>query len=66
MYESTGKLNLWHNSSDLPHSCTPSIKDNKQTNLAKFEALDEVFEGKVVASVYDRFTQALNSFSRGF
>ncbi len=35
------------------------------TNLAKFEALDEVFRGKVVASVYDRFTQALDSFSRG-
>jgi len=30
MYESTGKLNLWHSSSDLPHSCTLSVKDNKQ------------------------------------
>jgi hypothetical protein len=34
------------------------------TNLAKFEALDEVFRGKVVDVVYDRFTQVLCSFKR--
>ncbi len=32
------------------------------TNMAKFEALDEVFRGKVVAAVYDRFTKALLRF----
>jgi len=39
-------------------------RDHK-TNLAKFEALDEVFRGKVVDVVYDRFTRSLDVFSRG-
>ena len=33
------------------------------TNLAKFEALDEVFRGKVVAVVYYRFKKAIDVFS---
>jgi hypothetical protein len=33
------------------------------TNLAKFNALDVVFNGKVAASVYDRFKKALDVFS---
>lgn len=32
------------------------------TNMAKFEALDEVFRGQVVGAVYDRFTKALLRF----
>ena len=39
-------------------------RDHK-TNLAKFEALNEVFRGKVVDVVYDRFTRSLDVFSRG-
>ena len=39
-------------------------RDHK-TNLAKFEALDEVFRGKVVDVVYERFTHSLDVFSRG-
>ncbi len=35
---------------------------NHAVQLAKFEALDEVFRGKVVAAVYDRFTKALLRF----
>jgi hypothetical protein len=31
--------------------------------LAKFEALDEVFRGKVVEVVYDRFKKAIDVFS---
>ena len=36
-------------------------RDHK-TQLSKFEALDAVFKGKVVDSVYDRFSQALRMF----
>jgi hypothetical protein len=36
---------------------------NHATNLAKFEALDEVFRGEVVAVVYYRFKKAIDVFS---
>jgi (p)ppGpp synthase/HD superfamily hydrolase len=39
-------------------------RDHK-TQLRKFETLDEVFLGKVVGVVYDRFTRSLDVFSRG-
>jgi hypothetical protein len=32
------------------------------TQLAKFEALDEVFLGKVVGILYDRFKKAIDVF----
>jgi hypothetical protein len=36
-----------------------------QNQLAKFEALDKVFRGKVVGVIYDRFTRSLDVFRRG-
>ena len=42
-----------------------STSKDHATNLTKFEALNEVFRGKVVDVVYDRFTRSLDVFSRG-
>jgi (p)ppGpp synthase/HD superfamily hydrolase len=37
---------------------------NHKANLAKFEALDEVFRGKVVAEIYKRFSAVLSDFRK--